>query len=328
MRKIVCAGLLVQVTLFCLGGATAEAQVPHLVYGEVRASDGSVPAAEQVAFEAFVQGRPAEVLTHTTIGQTGLLVESAPTRLIWMVQCADFPTPWSVGDLLVVHLRNLLTGEQASTEVILTSDPYKDAGTLPLPLHLLLLEVLWQGNGVTIRWQTVDEVDCVGFDLWRAEGEERHWSRVNEVLVAATGGIGRVAEYRYVDVAAPPNTTCHYRLEELSRNGKKATLGTVTVATSSTGPVEFRLQPGFPNPSRGRTSIRFTLARESPAQVVIVDLRGSVVKALAEGLLPCGEHQLAWDGTDEHGEKVPPGIYFCRITVEGERRVQKIVRVR
>ncbi len=328
MRKTISASVLITATLLCPWCTTSVAQVPHLVYGEVRASNGSVPAIDQVAFEAFVQSRPTEVLTQETPGQTGFLAESLPPRLIWMVQCSDFPTPWSIGDLLVVSLRNLSTGEQASTEVLLTSDPYQDAGILPLPLHLLVLEARWLGNDVEVRWETVDEVDCIGFDLWRAVGEQENWSRVNDALVHAKGGIGRVTEYRYLDPTAPAGATCRYRLQELSRDGTRTTLGVVTVATPRLQPAGFHLWPGYPNPWQGGTTLRFALAKEAVTQVAMVDLRGTTLRVLAEGLMPSGEHLLIWDGRDAQGREVPAGIYFCRITAGREQRVQKIVRAK
>ncbi|MCR4437777.1 MAG: FlgD immunoglobulin-like domain containing protein [bacterium] len=321
-----CAVLLATAAVLLSCSEVLRAQVPHLVYGEVRASDGSVPAASQVTFEAFIQNRPGEMLTDSAPGQTGLLPETSP--LIWMVQCADFPTPWSIGDLLVVNVRSQLTGESASAEVLLTSDPYQDAGILPLPLHLVLLEAAWQDEGVLVRWQTTDEVDCMGFDLWRAEQGKQGWVRLNASLLPAVGGIGRRQEYRYLDQEAPRRTRCHYRLEEVARNGVRTVLGTVSVETPGLLPTAFRLSPAFPNPCRGATRISLSLARESSARVAIVDLRGALVKVLAEGSLPPGEHGLTWDGKDQHGRELPAGIYFCRVTAGGEHRVEKIVLTR
>lgn len=328
MRKMIWASVLVTAAQLCLWCTTSMAQVPHLVYGEVRASDGGVPAIDQVAFEAFVQSRPAEVLTQEAAGQTGFLVESSPPRLIWMVQCSDFPTPWSIGDLLVVNMRNPSTGEQVSTEVLLTAEAYQDAGLLPLPLHLLVLEARWLDNGVEVRWETADEVDCIGFDLWRSVGRQESWSRVNDVLVQAKGGIGRVQEYRYLDSAVPVNATCRYRLQELSRDGTRTTLGVVTVATPALRPAGLHLSPGYPNPCRGGTKLRFALAKETITQVAILDLRGATLRVLAEGLMPKGDHMLSWDGRDEQGRELPAGIYFCRITAGREQRVQKIVHAK
>ncbi|MBC7187222.1 MAG: hypothetical protein H5U38_09335 [Calditrichaeota bacterium] len=318
-----CAVLLATVAMLMGWGEVAVAQVPHLVYGEVRASDGGVPQANQVSFEAFIQSRPGEVLTHNAPSQTGLLPESS--RLIWMVQCADFPTPWSIGDLLVINVRNQVTGESASTEIVLTSDPYQDAGILPLPLHLVLLEAAWEDGGVVVRWQTSDEVDCLGFDLWRAEQGKTGWVSVNEGLLPATGGIGRRQEYHYFDQKAPRGTRCDYRLEELARNGVRTVLGTVSVETPSLVPAAFHLSPAFPNPCRGLTTISLSLPKALPSRVVIVNLRGAVVRVLAEGSLPPGEHRFTWDGRDQHGRELPAGIYFCRIAAGSEHRVERIL---
>ncbi len=308
--------------------STLRAQVPHLVFGEVRSSSGTVPPMEQIAFHAYVQSRPADVLSEASPGQTGLLLEGSPPRLVWLVQCSDFASPWSAGDLLVVNVRNSVTGEYASTEVPLNSAPYQDAGILPLPVRLVLFEATWHEEGVVIRWQTTDELDCLGFFLWRKEDEQEQWTRVNEELMRATGGIGRMQEYRLGDRGAPRSTACQYRLEEVSRDGTCTTLGVIAVAPPQWQPTVFQIWPGYPNPSQATSVIRFSLARESPVQLTVVDVRGVTVRVLADGTLAAGEHLFHWDGTDAQGRVLPAGLYFCRVVASGQQHVHKILRAR
>jgi hypothetical protein len=33
-----------------------------------------------------------------------------------------------------------------------------------------------------------------------------------------------------------------------------------------------------------------------------------------------GTHRWVWDGLDDGGRRVPPGIYFCRLTGKGVSR--------
>jgi flagellar hook assembly protein FlgD len=41
-----------------------------------------------------------------------------------------------------------------------------------------------------------------------------------------------------------------------------------------------------------------------------------------------GEHQIAWDGRDQAGRPVTPGIYFCRLQGSSEQMARKILIVR
>ncbi len=76
----------------------------------------------------------------------------------------------------------------------------------------------------------------------------------------------------------------------------------------------------WPNPTRGETTLRFALpggARE--LQLEIFSAGGRRVRTLARGGLPAGELALAWDGRDEAGRPLPAGLYFTRLSADGQR---------
>ena len=58
---------------------------------------------------------------------------------------------------------------------------------------------------------------------------------------------------------------------------------------------------------------------DSPAEVLIYDLGGRLVRRLVEDReVSTGAHALRWDGRDQAGEVVPPGIYYARLRVATE----------
>jgi len=80
-----------------------------------------------------------------------------------------------------------------------------------------------------------------------------------------------------------------------------------------------------PNPfnaGRGATRIRIDLAKVQVAQPVhagIFDLSGRRVRTLWDGeRMVAGRQQLEWDGRDEGGRLVVPGIYLLRVEVEAD----------
>lgn len=82
-----------------------------------------------------------------------------------------------------------------------------------------------------------------------------------------------------------------------------------------------------PNPMRETTSIRFALERPQAVLAQVFDLRGAPVRALFHGSLPAGPQAITWDGRDDLGAPVPPGLYFVRVqSDEGVRRT-KVIRV-
>ena len=74
------------------------------------------------------------------------------------------------------------------------------------------------------------------------------------------------------------------------------------------GAVQLR---AFPVPSMAGVRMSFRLPAPGPATVFISDARGRRVRTLvSEPALPAGEHAAAWDGADDHGARVAPGVYF------------------
>lgn len=103
----------------------------------------------------------------------------------------------------------------------------------------------------------------------------------------------------------------------------------------------------FPNPfGRGtlsdKTCFWFDLAHRTTVKLTIYDLRLNETRRLVPGLLPAqldsgaygrqapGEQsgcdpRLVWDGTDDAGHKVPPGVYIAVFEADGRRETKKIL---
>ena len=73
-----------------------------------------------------------------------------------------------------------------------------------------------------------------------------------------------------------------------------------------------RLWPAEPNPFRGNTQLRFALRHDEPVHLSVYDVAGRRVRTLIDGPRAMGsEVRATWDGTDDHGRRVPPGIYVA-----------------
>ena len=75
---------------------------------------------------------------------------------------------------------------------------------------------------------------------------------------------------------------------------------------------------------------------DSPVEVQIYDLSGKAIRRLTEQRTQSsGEYQIAWDGKDQSGQVVPPGIYYARLKVStqtegagiGARQILKTLSV-
>jgi hypothetical protein len=86
---------------------------------------------------------------------------------------------------------------------------------------------------------------------------------------------------------------------------------------------------GAPNPFRsgGTTSLRFTLAQAADVRLEVYDAAGRRVAVVLDRRLPAGPGAAAWDGADESGRQVGPGVYFYRLSALGERISAKGIRL-
>lgn len=78
-------------------------------------------------------------------------------------------------------------------------------------------------------------------------------------------------------------------------------------------PAVTTLDPVAPNPSRGPSTVRFQLARAGMTDLSVYSVDGRRIRSLESGSRSAGRHQVSWDGSDSHGRRVPPGVYFVRL---------------
>ncbi len=78
---------------------------------------------------------------------------------------------------------------------------------------------------------------------------------------------------------------------------------------------------------RGEMKVRVELVNAMRVQLAIYDVRGRRVKVLADGELPPGVSDLAWDGRSETGTTATSGVYFARLEVGTFRRFARGVLI-
>jgi hypothetical protein len=76
----------------------------------------------------------------------------------------------------------------------------------------------------------------------------------------------------------------------------------------------FRLG-AWPNPFSSTTRLQYAVDRTSDIDLLVCDIRGRVVRRILEGERMTGMWTAAWDGTDDAGAVLPPGVYLLRMTV-------------
>lgn len=85
-----------------------------------------------------------------------------------------------------------------------------------------------------------------------------------------------------------------------------------------------------PNPFISSTTIRLSAPgnRRPPTRLGIFDARGRRVATLPVTRGGSGVYSASWDGTDDHGREVGPGVYFCRWPGKAYPAAGRLVLVR
>ncbi len=83
-----------------------------------------------------------------------------------------------------------------------------------------------------------------------------------------------------------------------------------------------------PNPFGPDVTISFRLRAWQPVRLCVFDVAGRRIRRLANDRFPPGEHRLGWDGTDDWGSVVTPGVYYLCLDVGGLKETRNLVLIR
>jgi subtilisin family serine protease len=105
---------------------------------------------------------------------------------------------------------------------------------------------------------------------------------------------------------------------------------TVVLPSGRTVPCEELAQEpvslmAYPNPASEGIRFSFTSPTRAYVDLAVYDLMGRRLKALRSEDMTPGVYSATWNGDDEHGRRVPGGIYFARLTLPGGTRTIRLM---
>lgn len=187
-------------------------------------------------------------------------------------------------------------------------------------------------------------------DVWSPTGDHLDWGygRVNNFPDLPAGA--RLA-HGYWLVFDQPVSAEQVRLEVLPLAGRGVGLSEIQVFSqvsvtdwpdrevdlgdgvsasplAESGPMVPARLSVFPNPANPGTHVAYELPRGGPVKVRIVDVRGRLVRVLAEGYRPAGSHRAFWDGRDAGGRAMASGVYLAVAEWAGGQAVGRLALVR
>lgn len=82
-----------------------------------------------------------------------------------------------------------------------------------------------------------------------------------------------------------------------------------------------------PNPVRDVARIRLIVPTAGRVTLTVVDVAGRARARLLDALLPPGERELRWEGRDDAGQRLAPGVYFLRLVTPNGTKRARLVRI-
>ncbi len=181
----------------------------------------------------------------------------------------------------------------------------------PTPTLLSLVSAHAEPGRVDLTWHTAAGPGFAG-TVERRTGTSA-WESLGEVVSDGTGMV------RFQDPAVVAGTRYGYRVVERSGSGETA-LGEVWVDVP--GAPGFSLLGVRPNPSPARDPVVvFSLERDGPVTLELLDVRGRRMLSRALGSPGVGQHSISL----AQGARIPPGSYILRLTQGGRSKVTRAV---
>lgn len=190
----------------------------------------------------------------------------------------------------------------------------------PTATLLSLFQADPTGDAIELRWRFADAASIAEVRIERSDLATGPWT----AFAPATrdeGGV-TVATDRTVQVGR----SYWYRLLVTTRLGERMTFGPLC-GTAGETIREFGVSRVSPNPTSGPAMIEFTLPREAPVRLSIVDVQGRQMATLADGVYRSGRYQATWTGRTERGV-APVGVYLVLYQVPGQNLVKRLVLTR
>ena len=180
-----------------------------------------------------------------------------------------------------------------------------------------------ESGSVVLRWTVGALGSVTEINIYRAISAEGPFIRVNEesLPVESPGS--------FEDSSVWPETVFWYEVRLLLSDGEEDVLFGSPAMVTTIGRLALQLEMARPNPFHDVTSLRFDVpSHAGPVNLSVFSISGREIRRLVDGVWARGRHELTWDGRDSRGNAVSSGVYFVRLEVDGESRIQKVMVMR
>ena len=200
---------------------------------------------------------------------------------------------------------------------------------VPTPAAIAFFEGGAESGGIRLTLELAEEIEGATARVFRSESEDfatRQPLTPEALPIAGT-------RFTWLDTEAVVGVRYSYWVEVRAGDGRSFMNGPVSLSGAGTTLATVALAPR-PNPVTSSTVFQYALGadvtggRTADVSVVIHDTRGRVVRALKHAQEPAGEYRVEWNGADDRGVRVAPGVYHVRFRAGAIEKNMKVALIR
>lgn len=177
------------------------------------------------------------------------------------------------------------------------------ASNAPLPVEFLSFKALNTVDGISLDWETTQEINNSGFEI-QTSSDLNNWEALG--FVAGKGGVTEVNSYNFLHTS-PKKGQNYYRLKQIDINGAFDFSELVSVYSSGLGVLNI-----YPNPSQSLLNID-GIDVENVRYRILDNTGRTIIKS-------------ELDSNQIDISTLANGLYFLSLDLPGENIVQRIVK--
>ncbi len=176
-------------------------------------------------------------------------------------------------------------------------------------------------NGVNLIWESpITTRELVGYKVYR-----------NNLSLFT----GNRPSTTYLDTTVVEGTTYTYSIKAVYNNptgiSPFSNIYTVTYTDNqdvSLTAFDTKLRNNYPNPFNPSTTIHFSTKTSQKVSIEIYNIKGQLVKRIANGYYEKGNHKVVWNGKDHNNQDVSGGLYFYKMKSTNYTETKKMLLIK
>jgi hypothetical protein len=174
-----------------------------------------------------------------------------------------------------------------------------------------------------VRWSANSEPDLAGYSVWRATSAGGPYTALTGSLITSTD---------YIDSSIPAGSgQLWYQVSASDETGNESARSAAATVSFAASVSAWTLEPVYPNPSGASSPVTIPVVVPSSGagsgRIEVTDDAGRRVRTLPLSGYAPGRQLVMWDGLNDSGRLVAPGVYRTWIIAGDTRTSVRLVRV-